>query len=629
MNKNDVNIESSFKAGSSMKALNNISQRPPVNIQFNDIGYTVTSYRRGERKILHNVSGEFRSGELSCILGPSGAGKSTLLNILTGYFNNGFNGSIKVNGNTRDLNTFRKLSCYIMHDDLLQPRLTTFESMQIAADLKLGTERSKEEKKLIITEILQTLRLWKQRHTMCERLSGGEAKRLAVALELVNNPPVIFLDEPTSGLDVVAVRQLIILLQLLSRQSRTIICTIHQPSASMFELFDNAYVICEGRCCYQGSSSLLVPFLAEANYLCPSSHNPADFVIETLAEDHEAVEKTSALCQNGKLFRRNNSTTPFTDKQRLDGTVKNKHTDDVKRKELKFSASFLTQFCILITRMCIQSKRNKIVWIIQLVQYLGCSFFIGGIFFMIGNEGSVAFFNFNFYLVVIVFLSYTYTFRPILLLPMEIRIIRREYFNRWYGLKAYYAALTCSTIPPAIIFGMMFIIITYVMTGQLLEWDRFILFAIIGLLTGFCSEGLGIAIGSIFNSSNGAIIGPAIVLPLFVLCCYGIGFGNHIEPRMKILMSLSYLRYGFTGLSLPLFQNRTKMHCSEDICLYGEPTRILREMGMANDTYYMQVIGLLIFTVLFRTIAYFSLRQRLSNAYSSKIISALRKCLKN
>ncbi|KPJ06937.1 ATP-binding cassette sub-family G member 4 [Papilio machaon] len=456
-----------------------------------------------------------------------------------------------------------------MHDDILQPRLTTLESMRIAAELKLGPEIKKANKKVIVTEILQTLGLWRQRHTMCERLSGGQAKRLAIALELVNNPPVIFLDEPTSGLDVVSVRQLLLLLRLLSRQGRTIICTIHQPSASIFNLFDNAYVICGGQCCYQGAPSQLVPFLAEAQYICPPSHNPADFVIETLAAEITARNKMSDLCQNGKICRwSKDMSVQLSDLEESENNKCMEQVNKDKSLNLEFPTSFCTQFLILIKRLYIQSKRKQLNWFIQLMQYILCGLFIGGIFYMVGNEGSTPMANFKCYICITVFIIYTYTMVPILLLPMEIRIIRREYFNRWYGLKAYYAALTCSTILPA----------------------------------------------------NGAILGPSIISPLLVLCCYGMGFGRHIEPGMRFLMHLSYLRYGLTGMTLPLYQNRTRMHCSEDACVYGDPIYVLQELGMDEDTYIIQILGLSVFIVLFRAIAYFTLRHRLANEYSNSII---------
>ncbi|CAG4983721.1 unnamed protein product, partial [Parnassius apollo] len=564
-----------------------------------------------KRRILNNVSGEFYSGELSCILGPSGAGKSTLLNILSG-FTNEFDGCIHVNGCLRDVRSFKKLSCYIMQDDLLQPRLTTLESMWIASDLKLGTNFKKADKETIVTEILQYLGLWQHRHTKCERLSGGQSKRLSIALELVNNPPVIFLDEPTTGLDIVSTRQIVVLLRLLSRQGRTIICTVHQPSASMFAFFDNAYIVGNGSCCYQGSTALLVPFLAEIGYVCPTTHNPADFVIEAIVGGTTAAKQMSNHCENGKIY----NGIHVTSRLRI---------DKIQTEKNYFPTSFTTQFVILIKRMYVQSKRNSINLFIQLMHHLVCALSLGGIFYMVGNEGSTPMSNYKFFLSVLVFFVYTHSMTPILLFPIEVRMIRREYFNHWYGLKAFYAARTFSTIPSLISFGMLYVSIVYVLSGQPLEWDRFILFLIGALLTGFCSEGLGLIIGSAFNVTNGSIVGPATISPLLVLCCYGMGFGSFIEPRMKVLMSMSYLRYGLTAFTLPMYQNRTLMDCNAEVCPYGDPSIILRDVGMASDIYSLQIFGLIVFTTLHRLIAYFILRHRLTGEYSNKFIAQINK----
>lgn len=84
-------------------------------------------------------------------MGPSGAGKSTLLDVLSGYRITGINGTVYVNGYARDLNAFRKHSCYITQDDRLQPLLTVNENMHIAADLKLGPEVAKGEKENIVS----------------------------------------------------------------------------------------------------------------------------------------------------------------------------------------------------------------------------------------------------------------------------------------------------------------------------------------------------------------------------------------------------------------------------------------------------------------------------------------------
>ncbi|KAG6460911.1 hypothetical protein O3G_MSEX012299 [Manduca sexta] len=533
------------------------------------------------------------------------------------------------------MRVFKKLSSYIMQDDLLQPRLTVLESMRIAADLKLGKELGKAEKELIVEEILQTLGLWEHRETRSERLSGGQSKRLSVALELVNNPPIIFLDEPTTGLDIVSIRQLVVLLRLLSRQGRTIICTVHQPSASLFTLFDRVYVLAKGMCCYQGAAPLLVPFLSEVGHVCPTTHNPADFVLETLLGDGESAAQMTELCQNGKLCRKLDRLTtrggrkPVLHSDESIQRIFGEHVAKEQTQKMEFPTTFITQFSILSKRMFVQTKRNSISLWIQLIHHVTSAVLLGSIFFGIGNDGASPIANFKFCLSCLVFFMYTYIMIPILLFPMEVRLIRREYFNRWYSLKAYYAALSFATVPVMFGLGVLFLVITYLMSGQLLEWNRFILFSVIGLMTATCSEGLGLAIGSAFSVTNGSIMGPALVSPLLALCCYGMGFGPYIEGSMKALMSASYLRYGLTGLSLALYEQRAYLDCSMEFCLYSDPRLLLRDLGMTNDHYYIQIIGLLAFTVVHRVLAYFALRYRLTAEFSNKFLSYISKFLKH
>lgn len=80
-----------------------------------------------------------------------------------------------------------------------------------------------------------------------------------------------------SGLDIVAIKNMVNLLRMLAGQGRTIICTIHQPTASLLSFFNRLYVVADGYCVYQGSPSRLVPFMSNVNLQCPITHNPADF----------------------------------------------------------------------------------------------------------------------------------------------------------------------------------------------------------------------------------------------------------------------------------------------------------------------------------------------------------------
>lgn len=172
--------------------------------------------------------------------------------------------------------------------------------MHFAANLKIGTHMSTAAKKERVLSILVAIGMYESRNTHTGNLSGGQRKRLAIALELVNNPPVLVLDEPTSyvdnpiwknkqieihlflsvtlrGLDSSTCNQLITLLKKLAGEGRNVIFTIHQPSALTFSMFDHLYAIAEGQCIYAGGPQNLVPFLSAANLHCPESYNPVDY----------------------------------------------------------------------------------------------------------------------------------------------------------------------------------------------------------------------------------------------------------------------------------------------------------------------------------------------------------------
>lgn len=128
-------------------------------------------------------------------------------------------------------------------------------------------------------------------------------------------------------------------------------------------------------------------------------------------------------------------------------------------------------------------------------------------------------------------------------------------------------------------------------------------------------------------------MGPATAVPFLALSVYGIGAGDLSidEPFMTFLMSLSYLRYGLVGMTESIFgYNRTSLGCSDDLyCHYKHPQMLLKDLGMERATYTNQIIGLTVCIILFRVIAYLSLRYRLTAEFSNRILNYAAKVLRH
>ena len=111
-------------------------------------------------------------------------------------------------------------------------------------------------------------------------ISGGQRKRLSLASEVLTNPSIMFCDEPTSGLDSFMAATVVETLRRLASQGRTVICTIHQPSSHLVEMFDKVLLMAEGRTAFLGQVNTANKFLETCGFPCPSHYNPADHWVE-------------------------------------------------------------------------------------------------------------------------------------------------------------------------------------------------------------------------------------------------------------------------------------------------------------------------------------------------------------
>ncbi|MET8244444.1 FHA domain-containing protein [Streptomyces sp. NPDC005202] len=213
-----------------------------VSLDVQDITVTVD---RGRKVLLDHVS--FPVGEkcLLAVVGPSGAGKSTLLGALTGQ-RPAEHGTVLYDGRDlyRDYAELRQRIGLVPQDDILHAQLTVRSALTYAAELRFPQDTSSAERRTRVDEVVQELGLQERVQQPVHSLSGGQRKRVSVALELLTKPSLLFLDEPTSGLDPGMERSVMRMLRGLADDGRTVVVVTH--SVLSLDVCDRLLVLAPG-----------------------------------------------------------------------------------------------------------------------------------------------------------------------------------------------------------------------------------------------------------------------------------------------------------------------------------------------------------------------------------------------
>ncbi|KAF2198452.1 putative multidrug resistance ABC transporter [Delitschia confertaspora ATCC 74209] len=269
-----------------------IIERQTAIFQWRDVCYDI-KIKGEDRRILDHVDGWVKPGTLTALMGVSGAGKTTLLDCLATRTTMGvITGEMLVDGKPRD-DSFQRKTGYVQQQDLHLSTSTVREALQFSALLRQPAHVPRQEKLDYAEEVIKLLDMEEYADAVVgvpgEGLNVEQRKRLTIGVELAARPALLlFLDEPTSGLDSQTSWAILDLLDKLKKNGQAILCTIHQPSAMLFQRFDRLLFLQKGgRTVYYGdigenSSTLVDYFVRNGGPPCPPAANPAEWMLEVI-----------------------------------------------------------------------------------------------------------------------------------------------------------------------------------------------------------------------------------------------------------------------------------------------------------------------------------------------------------
>ena len=497
---------SSFKMQTAATAL----PFAPVNLAWRDIHYTVVvekDKKKVERKLLTGISGYAKAGQLTALMGASGAGKTTLMDVIAGRKTAGvIEGEILVNGYPKVTATFNRMCGYVEQIDNHLSTTTVREALLFSAKMRLPREVSEEQRNAFIEEVLDILELSSIADriigdTTTPSLSPGQLKRVTIGVELVSNPPVLFLDEPTSGLDSRAALIVMRVVKRIATTGRAVLCTIHQPSADLFYMFDRLLLLRSGgQEVYFGDlgtdGEQLVSYFENApvqpgqqRVKKPKSTNPASWMLTVIGGGTGADAAASSGVDQYEVYR--------ASKLRQVNQVEltrlcSPHGAAPLTTASLYASSYASQFVELTLRTFQSYWRNPaFVWVRQaLMLFLGCLF--GFLYLQIGESTPQA--TVSKLSAVFMGIGFPSWICMTSIIPVMLRnrvVFYREQSSFMYTPYAYAFAISVVEIPYLAFSTLVFLSCFYPMVGFILTGTAFFKYFLAQYLVMFCFLSLG------------------------------------------------------------------------------------------------------------------------------------------
>lgn len=521
---------------------------------------------------LQNFTISEEEGKLIGILGASGSGKTTLLNVLAGIYKPS-EGEIRINGiDIHAPNFKRKLKGmvgYISQDDMLIEELTLYQNLYYNAKLCFADLQDRDIRRKV-KDILKTLGLWERKdmqvgNVLNKKISGGQRKRLNIALELIREPSILFVDEPTSGLSSRDSENVMDLLKELTYRGKLVFVVIHQPSSDIYKLFDRVIILDdEGYTIYYGNPIEAVTYFKGATRqldkergICPTcgNLNPEqifNIVEEKLVDEYGNFTDIRKVkpAQWAKLFEKNFSIKRIEDKI------------STPEQKLKIPSRW-NQIGIFIRRDVLSKLSDRQYLVINLLEAPLLAFILAGIVrYQNARDGTAYLFRFNDNIPVYFIMSIIVALFFGLMVSAEEIIHDRKILKREGFLNLSRNSYLLSKLTVLFVISAAQTLSFTVVGNLILEIKGMILPFWIILFTVSCFGNiLGLNISDTFRSTVTVyILIPLLIIPQMVLSGLFVNFDKIHESignkaKVPLIADLMTSRWAFEAMAVYQFIN--------------------------------------------------------------------------
>ncbi|KAK0473430.1 P-loop containing nucleoside triphosphate hydrolase protein [Armillaria novae-zelandiae] len=597
----------------------NIERSPRFNTEGVEVdleNYSLRVIIRGGAciSIIQGINTRFEPGKINAILGPSGCGKSSLLSSMAHRrrsLSYAAEGTMKLNGVSATSERIRSLCSYVTQDDTsLLPYLTVRETLEFAAALRLPSLMSKEQKlqkadevmkKMVLTDCADTL----VGNVMLKGISGGEKRRVSIAIQVLTESQVLMLDEPTSGLDTFTAASIMDLLRQLSEEGRTIIAVLHQSPLELFEHFGNVLLLTkDGKAAYSGPAGEMLECMQLMGLRCPPTMNPADFALDVVSVDlqkaqegetsHKKVDLLVEAFRNGERRTLNEETKA----SRLPNDA-----TQLKRKMAPITISLP----VLLKRGAFAFSRRPGVIQARFGNAFGLGI-VSALFFSPLGHDYISIQNRIGCIQGILAICFVGVLQNMAIYPSERDIFYQEQDDDAYSIESFFLAYTILELPLEVVACFTFSALAVIATNLSRTVDMFLAVTLNALCMVNAGESIGIASNTIFHENAGLALNVANVVLCVMMFMAGL-----MSPDMPAFLwginKVSPLGYVVRNI-MPLAFSGQMFTCDDNQRLYDGSCAVsageqVLEMYQMNEDDIPLNLGAVVVTMLvYRFLAY-------------------------